>query len=141
MRTQIQTYRCGSPRRPGEGLRIGVVRRPARGVRKEDCAARNYYDERWPDLAPSEALRKWHKEHLKATGDRRAFEEFRRRYEAEMKSAQALEAIQRLVDLASKEPVAIGCFCEDESLCHRSILIRLVRNAAKRTRPPSATEI
>lgn len=130
MKLQLQMYQCGSPLVPGDGLRIGVVRRKPWWSFKKTFVRENYYDEWWPVLAPSEDLLKWYNEHVKATGDRLAFEHFRRQYQREMKSPEAREAIQRLVDLARRQPVAIGCYCEDETLCHRSVLFKLIQKAA-----------
>jgi len=114
----IRIVRLGSPRTHGEGLRIGTVRRPPRGVPKRDFARRDFYDVWLPNLAPSEVLLK---QAQSATTDRewRAFE---RRYRAEMKSPEASRVLDLLAALSAQTNFAVGCYCQDERRCHRSIL-------------------
>ena len=118
----IRIVRLGSPRAPGEGLRIGTVRRPPRGVRKEEYASRNIYDVWFPNLSPSEAL-------LKAglaVDDERSWRAFKRKFLAEMKSPEASRDLDLLAALSYHTNLAIGCYCEEESRCHRSILRELL---------------
>jgi len=118
----ISIVRLGSPRAAGEGLRIGTVRRPPRGVRREDHAAKNIYDVWFPNLSPSEAL-------LKAAApltDEKSWRAFRRRFLAEMKQPGARRDLDLLAALSHQTHFSIGCYCEDESRCHRSILRELL---------------
>lgn len=118
----IRIVRLGSKREPGEGLRIGTVRRPPRGVRKEDYAARDIYDVWFPNLAPSEAL-------LKAAfpvTDDKTWRTFKRHFLAEMKAPQAKHDLDLLAALSHHADFSIGCYCEDERRCHRSILKALL---------------
>jgi uncharacterized protein YeaO (DUF488 family) len=114
----IRIVRLGSARARGEGLRLGTVRRPQRGVPKAEYATRNYYDVWVPDLAPSAALVK------QALGaeDERAWRAFEKRYRAEMKRPEAARLIALLAALSQTADFAVGCYCEDESRCHRSVL-------------------
>jgi uncharacterized protein YeaO (DUF488 family) len=114
----IRIVRLGSPRAQGEGLRVGTVRRPPRGVRKEDYAAKNIYDVWFPNLSPSEALLK----KALTADDEKSWRAFKRRFEAEMKTPQAMRDLDLLAALSHQTNLAIGCYCEDESRCHRSIL-------------------
>ena len=114
----IAVVRLGSPRRAGEGLRLGTVRRPPRGVPKAEIAARNYYDVWLPMLAPSEELRK---SGSRAT-DERSWKTFTRRYRAEMNAPDPSRTLDLLAALSHRTDIAIGCYCEDERRCHRSIL-------------------
>lgn len=114
----IRIVRLGSPRAPGEGLRLGTVRRPPRGVRKEDYAAKDIYDVWFPNLAPSEELLKA----AQAAEDDKAWQVFRRRFLAELKAPMAAKDLDLLAALSHQANFAIGCYCEDEARCHRSIL-------------------
>jgi len=118
----IRIVRLGSPRSPGEGLRIGTVRRPPRGVRKEDYAAKDIYDVWYPNLAPSEALLK----EGQAAVDERSWNAFTRKYLAEMKAPDASRTLDLLAALSHTADMAMGCYCEDEARCHRSILRQLL---------------
>jgi len=129
MRLRIQTYQLGSPRQRGEGLRIGVVRYPPRGVRKEDYARLNYYDVWLPLLAPSQNLLRWI--HTRDASAPEVWHEFAKRYRNEMlKDTNCRQAILLLAQLAQRTPIALGCHCQDETRCHRSILRQLIREAA-----------
>lgn len=126
----ISIIRLGSNRRADEGLRIGTVRRPPRGVRREEFASRNFYDVWFPALSPTEPL-------LKKTfpiRDESSWRAFRRSFLAEMKRPEAAKALDLLAALSHQTNLAIGCYCEDESHCHRSILRELLaqREAAVR---------
>lgn len=121
----VRIVRLGSPRVRGEGLRLGTVRRPPRGVPKAEYASRDFYDVWLPDLAPSEALVK---EALSAS-DPRAWKTFVRRYEAEMKRPEARRLLALLAALSKHTDLSVGCYCADESRCHRSVLRRLLEGA------------
>ena len=118
----IWIVRLGSPRGEGEGLRIGTVRRPPRGVRKEEYASKNIYDVWFPNLSPSEDLLK----EAKAADDARSWPVFKRRFLAEMKVPEASRTLDLLAALSHQTNMSIGCYCEDESRCHRSILRELL---------------
>jgi uncharacterized protein YeaO (DUF488 family) len=118
----IRIIRLGSPRAKDEGLRIGTVRRPPRGVRKEDYAAKDIYDVWFPNLAPSEALLKTVTPPLDAA----SWRIFSRRFAAEMKQPEARRDLDLLAALSHRANFAIGCYCEDEARCHRSILRTLL---------------
>jgi uncharacterized protein YeaO (DUF488 family) len=118
----IRIVRLGSPRTPGEGLRVGTVRRPPRGVPKAEHASRDFYDVWLPDLAPSEDLLK---EGMQADDDR-AWKRFVTRYRAEMKRPAAARLLALLAALSHETDLAVGCYCADESRCHRSVLRALL---------------
>jgi uncharacterized protein YeaO (DUF488 family) len=117
----IHVVKLGSPRLPDEGLRIGTVRRPPRGVPKAEFASRNFYDAWLPALSPSEALVK---EALRAP-DERAWHAFVRKYRAEMTRPDASHLLSLLAALSHRTNVSVGCYCEDELRCHRSVLREL----------------
>ena len=117
----IRVIRLGSPRAKDEGLRIGTVRRPPRGVRKEDYAAKDIYDVWFPNLAPSEALLKT----VTQPPDAASWRVFSRRFEAELKQPGGRD-LDLLAALSHHADFAIGCYCEDEARCHRSILRKLL---------------
>ena len=114
----IRIVRLGAPRAKGEGLRIGTVRRPPRGVPKTEYAARDFYDVWLPNLAPSEGLVKMA---LRAK-DERAWSTFVRRYRGELKRPEVLRVLELLAALSRSTDFSIGCYCEDEGRCHRSVL-------------------
>lgn len=118
----ILIVRLGSPREAGEGLRIGTVRRPPRGVRKEEYASRAFYDVWFPNLAPSEALLK----EAQAARDGQSWKLFRRKFVAELKAAGPSRDLDLLAALSHRTNMSLGCYCEDESRCHRSILRELL---------------
>ena len=118
----IRVVRLGSDRTADEGLRIGTVRRPPRGVRKTEYAARNIYDVWFPNLAPSETL-------LKSSfpvTDARQWRVFTRRFLAEMKAPGPQRDLDVLAALSHQTNFSVGCYCEDESRCHRSLLRQLL---------------
>lgn len=121
----IRIVRLGSARSDGEGLRIGTVRRPPRGVRKSDYSAKNIYDVWFPNLSPSEALLK---EFFPIT-DERSWRAFKRMFLAEMKSPGARRDLDLLAALSHQTSFSIGCYCESESRCHRSILRELLEKS------------
>jgi uncharacterized protein YeaO (DUF488 family) len=127
----LGTFQVGTPRKRGEGLRVGTVRFLPRGVKKEDYARLNYFDVWFPLLAPSSELLKW----LKGrdwSEKQVKWSKFRQRYVAEMNKTDARQAIKLLAGLARATPLSIGCYCENESFCHRSILRELIEHAADR---------
>src|SRR5689334_8221783 len=119
----IRVVRLGSPRVADEGLRIGTVRRPPRGVPKSEHASRDFYDTWLPELAPSETLVS---QALHATDDP-AWRTFVKRYRAEMKRPAAARTLALLAALSHQTNFSVGCYCEDESHCHRSVLRDLLR--------------
>jgi len=118
----IRVVRLGSPRTQGEGLRLGTVRRPPRGVPKAEHASRDFYDVWLPDLAPSEALVK----QALRIADERAWGAFAKRYRAEMKRPEAARLLVLLAALSRETDLSVGCYCADEGRCHRSILRALL---------------
>src|ERR1051325_5935265 len=112
----VRIVRLGTPRTRGEGLRIGTVRRPPRGVPKTEHASRDFYDVWLPALAPSNALVS---EALRAD-DERTWQRFVKRYRAEMKRPEPARLLALLAALSRQTNFAVGCYCEDESRCHRS---------------------
>jgi uncharacterized protein YeaO (DUF488 family) len=118
----IRIVRLGSPRLPGEGLRIGTVRRPPRGVPKSQFASRDYYDVWLPDLAPSTELVK---SALRAT-DERAWRAFAKAYRTEMKRPEACRLLELLTKLSEHTDFSVGCYCAVEDHCHRSLLRQLL---------------
>lgn len=119
----IRVIRLGSPRAPGEGLRLGTVRRPPRGVPKAEHASRDFYDVWLPELAPSEELVKIA---LHARGEHE-WQRFVRRYKAEMTRPPAARLLDLLAALSRQTNLSVGCYCEEEGRCHRSVLKELLR--------------
>jgi uncharacterized protein YeaO (DUF488 family) len=124
----IRVVQLGSPRTAGEGLRLGTVRRPPRGVPKAEHASRNYYDLWLPDLAPSEALVKV----ALVASEERAWSAFVRRYRAEMKRPPAARLLDLLAALSHQTALSVGCYCPDEARCHRSVLRVLLKEHGAR---------
>jgi len=118
----IRIVRLGSPRAPDEGLRIGTVRRPPRGVPKDQYAARDYYDVWYPNLAPSAELLT----QGKVAHDERAWLAFAKKYRQEMAAPDASRTLDLLAALSHSANLSVGCYCEDESRCHRSVLRELL---------------
>jgi len=119
----IRVVRLGSPRAPDEGLRLGTVRRPPRGVPKVEHASRDFYDVWLPDLAPSETLVK---QALRAS-DERAWRAFVKKYRAEMKRPAAARLLALLAALSRQTNFSVGCYCVKEARCHRSVLKALLQ--------------
>jgi uncharacterized protein YeaO (DUF488 family) len=119
----VRVVRVGTPRDPDEGLRIGTVRRPPRGVRKEDYAARDYFDVWLPELAPSAPLVSWA---LSEPFTPQRWAVYQRRYRREMRQPAAQRLIALLAALSSQTNFSVGCYCEDETRCHRSLLKELL---------------
>ena len=118
----IRIVRLGTPRAQGEGLRLGTVRRPPRGVPKADFARRDFYDTWLPNLAPSAALMA----QGQAAQDEKDWAAFRRRFQAEMKQADASHVLDLLAAMSHQTAFSLGCYCEHESRCHRSVLRELL---------------
>ena len=118
----VRVVRLGTPRIPGEGTRIGTVRRPPRGVPKAQFSAQNWYDVWFPNLAPSVETMK--------LGQRAAspaqWSTFTRKYRAEMAAPAAKHDLELLAVLSHATDFSVGCYCEHENRCHRSILKQLL---------------
>lgn len=119
----IHIVRLGGPRFAGEGLRIGTVRRPPRGVPKTEFASGNWYDVWYPNLAPSAPLVK----EALAAATPAEWRGFVRKYRAEMAGQEASHTLELLAALSHRTDFSLGCYCEDESRCHRSVLRELLR--------------
>jgi uncharacterized protein YeaO (DUF488 family) len=118
----IRIVRLGSKRAKDEGLRVGTVRRPPRGVPKPEFARQDGYDVWFPTLAPSVATMK----RGQGAATPAQWAAFRRRYRAEMSEPAARQALDLLAALSHTADLAVGCYCEDESHCHRSVLRELL---------------
>lgn len=126
----IRVVRLGSPREPNEGLRLGTVRRPPRGVPKAKLG--QWYDVWLPQLAPSAEL----VTSARAAASPREWQAFVRKYRAEMAEGDNARLIALLAALSQQTDVAVGCYCEDESHCHRSVLRELLTEAGARLTLP-----
>ena len=126
----ISIVQLGSQRRKGEGPRLGTVRRPPRGVPKSEFARRDYYDAWLPTLAPSAALM----QETNILTDRSRWAAFERRFRSELKQPGAAHLLDALAVLSHTADFAVGCYCDDERHCHRSILRQVLaeRGAALR---------
>jgi uncharacterized protein YeaO (DUF488 family) len=118
----ISIVRLGSGRGPREGVRIGTVRHPPRGVPKEKHAAENWYDVWLPQLAPSAELVR----RAKAADSVAAWSSFVRKYRREMAAPEARQTLALLAALSHNADFSVGCYCEDERRCHRSVLAQLL---------------
>jgi uncharacterized protein YeaO (DUF488 family) len=118
----IRIVRLGTERVPGEGLRIGTVRRPPRGVPKSEFASRNFYDVWFPNLSPSPETMKV-AQNAKTEAEWKAF---RRKYRAEMGTPENSRTLDLLAALSLQTDFSVGCYCEEESRCHRSLLRELL---------------
>lgn len=124
----IRVVRLGTSRHPEEGMRIGTVRRPPRGVPKSEFASRDWYDVWFPNLAPSLETMKIA---LGAESDA-DWAKFARKYRAEMARPDAEHALELLAALSHRADFSVGCYCEDESRCHRSLLRELLAGKGAR---------
>ncbi len=123
----VRIVRLGSPRAPGEGTRIGTVRRPPRGVPKDEFASRDWYDVWLPDLAPSLETMKLGR----AAATPAQWAAFVRKYRSEMAKPGNSRVIELLAALSRHGDFSVGCYCESEAHCHRSVLRELlVENGA-----------
>lgn len=120
----IRIVRLGTPRMPGEGPRIGTVRRPPRGVPKAEFASRDFYDVWYPLLAPSAETMKLGQQ----AADDAHWAAFAKRYRAEMAAPDASRSLDLLAALSQQSNFALGCYCADESRCHRSLLRQLLQD-------------
>lgn len=119
----VRIVRLGTPRRAGEGLRIGTVRRPPRGVPKAEYGKRDYYDAWLPELAPSAPLVSFA---LSKPFTPSRWASYARRYRSEMRGPAAQRLLALLAGLSAHADFSVGCYCEDESHCHRSLLRELL---------------
>ena len=118
----VRVVRLGTPRAADEGLRIGTVRRPPRGVPKSEFASQDWYDVWYPNLAPSVETMK-----LAQQAETPAqWAAFVRKYRAEMAEPDASRSIELLAALSRHGNFSVGCYCEDEARCHRSLLRALL---------------
>ena len=124
----VSIVRLGSPRAQGEGLRIGTVRRPPRGVPKAQFASQNWYDVWFPNLAPSPETMKLGQEARTPA----QWAAFARKYRAEMATPDAAHAVELLAALSQGTDFSGGCYCEDEAHCHRSVLRELLAEKGAR---------
>ena len=122
----LRVVRLGTPRAHGEGLRLGTVRRPPRGVKKSDFARRDYYDLWLPALAPSQPLVS---RALAKPWTEARWAQFEKAYRREMSRPVPSQIIALLARLSHHGDFSVGCYCQDESRCHRSILSELLRQA------------
>ena len=118
----VRIVQLGSPRVKGEGLRIGTVRRPPRGVPRTEFASRDFYDVWLPDLAPSETLVKLGQ----GAETEKDWVAFAKKYRSEMKRPEAARLLELLAALSLQASFAVGCYCPDEMHCHRSVLRNLL---------------
>ena len=125
----VKTYRIGSPRKVGQGLRLGAVRFLPRGVKKGDYVRFSMFDVWTPVLAPSRKLLGWARGRDWSADTRKRFFA---RYAREMNSQiDSRQMIQLIAKLGRRTALSVGCYCADERLCHRSVLLRLIRRAQK----------
>jgi uncharacterized protein YeaO (DUF488 family) len=118
----IRIIRLGSSREKEEGLRIGTVRRPPRGVPKTDYAKKDFYDVWLPNLSPSQRLM----QEGKSSQDEASWSVFKKKFRSEMNGPDASKILDLLAALSHQTDLALGCYCEDESRCHRSVLRELL---------------
>jgi len=118
----VRIVQLGSPRALGEGLRIGTVRRPPRGVPKAEYASRNYHDVWLPSLAPSEELLKAGR----SAKEERDWRSFVKRYRSEMNRPEKSRVLDLLAALSHQTNFSVGCHCSEEQRCHRSVLRQLL---------------
>ena len=118
----VTVLQLGSPRKPGEGLRLGTVRRPPRGVPKDQFAKRDYYDVWLPNLSPTQELVSF----VLHSRDQRSWKIFERKFRAEMKKPEASRVLDLLAALSHQTNFSLGCYCENEARCHRSVLRKLL---------------
>jgi uncharacterized protein YeaO (DUF488 family) len=119
----VRIVRLGSDRLPDEGLRLGTVRRPPRGVPKSEFASKNYYDLWLPALAPSAETVK----SAQGAASERDWLKFVRKYRAEMATAESRAVLDLLAAFSHRSSFSVGCYCEHENRCHRSVLRGLLK--------------
>ncbi|WP_454806696.1 DUF488 domain-containing protein [Paraburkholderia fungorum] len=118
----ISIVQLGSPRAADEGLRIGTVRRPPRGVPRTEFATRDYYDVWLPNLSPAAELIK----DAKAAASDAEWRAFAKKFRAQLNDGDASKVLDLLAALSQTTHFSVGCYCEDENRCHRSILRQLL---------------
>ncbi len=118
----IRIIRLGSPREAGEGLRLGTVRRPPRGIPKSEYATRDFYDIWFPNLSPSHELMK----EGKMSDDEASWSAFRKKFRSEMSGTEASKILDLLAALSHQTNMSLGCYCDNENRCHRSVLKELL---------------
>jgi uncharacterized protein YeaO (DUF488 family) len=134
-RLKLSTFQIGTPAKRGQGLRIGTTRRPPRGVPKARYKRDGYFDVWLPAIAPSAKLLSRLKR--RDPDDAGVLKDFFDSYERELLStASGRQTIEFLAEVAARTPISIGCFCEDESRCHRSRLYKIVQRHAPRLAGP-----
>lgn len=119
----VRIVRLGTPRTDDEGTRIGTVRRPPRGIPKAEFASGNWYDVWFPNLAPSVETMKLGQQ-AKSVAE---WESFKKKYRAEMGTPENSHALELLAALSRQSNFSVGCYCEDEARCHRSVLRALLQ--------------
>jgi uncharacterized protein YeaO (DUF488 family) len=134
----VRIVRLGSPRARDEGPRLGTVRRPPRGVPKRDFARRDYYDVWLPELAPSAPMVSWA---LSTPWTPQRWRSYVRRYLAEMKQPAAQHLIATLAVLSQHTNFSVGCYCEDATHCHRSLLAELLAQNGANVANSSSTTV
>ena len=122
----VRVIRLGTPRALGEGPRFGTVRRPPRGVKKDEFATRDYFDLWLPDLSPTQELVSWAQ--ASPWTDAR-WATFARKYRAEMRQPEPARLIGAFALLSKQADFSVGCYCEDETRCHRAVLRDLLIEA------------
>ena len=127
----IRVVRLGSDRAAGEGTRIGTVRRPPRGVPKTEFASGNWYDVWYPNLAPSVETMKLGQ----AAETPAQWSAFTRKYRSEMATPENARNLELLAALSHRSDFSVGCYCEDESHCHRSVLRELLQEKGAKVEP------
>ena len=118
----VRILRLGSDRAEGEGLRIGTVRRPPRGVPKAEFSSQNWYDIWFPNLAPSVETMKLGK----SVATDKEWQAFEKKYRAEMATPENSRTLDLLAALSHQTNFSVGCYCENEARCHRSVLKKLL---------------
>jgi uncharacterized protein YeaO (DUF488 family) len=122
----ISVVRLGEPRTPDEGLRLGTVRRPPRGVKKQDYARRDFFDVWMPELAPPAELVSWA---LSEPFTPPRWNRYAKAYRSQMRKPAPWRLITLLAALSHQTDFSIGCYCADETKCHRSLLRELLAEA------------
>ncbi len=125
----VRIVQLGSPKASGEGIRIGTVRRPPRGVPKAEIARRGYYDVWFPILSPSPDL----VARARAASGPADWERFVQQFKKEMSAPEPSRALDLLAALSASADFSVGCYCDDESRCHRSVLRQLLEARGART--------
>ena len=119
----LRIVQLGSPRHPDEGTRIGTVRRPPRGVPKTEFASRDYYDVWLPLLSPEPDTIK----QAQSASDAKSWNRFVKAFERELARPEAARTLELLAKLSHSGDFSVGCYCEDASRCHRSVLESTLR--------------